>query len=125
MLNKLPPSTKFKGYDKKPGDSRVAYYSPKQNTIYIPNEYSSEEAAPTAAHEATHAYQCAKEGRPKSPQDKIEMEVEAKNVGLDVYGEMGKKGPPSYKKEAEFRAKDPDGYEKAVRFHYKKRYGVK
>ena len=58
--------------------------------------------------------------------DKIEMEVEAKNAGLDVYDQMGKPDTPyNYKAESKFRSSDPDAYNKAVRDQYKKYYGIK
>jgi hypothetical protein len=126
IIEKLPSSTKFKSYTRKPGDKRNAYYSPKDNTIYIPNDYNSREAAPTAAHEVVHADQVINKGRPKDSMDKIKMEVEAKNAGLNVYDQMGKPSLPyNYKSESEFRERDPEGYNEAVRKAYKKRYSIK
>lgn len=126
ILKNLPASTQFKSYVRPPGDNRNAYYSPKENTIYIPSDYTSVQAAPTAGHEAVHADQVVNHKRPKDPNDKIEMEVEAKNAGLDVYDQMGKPDTPyNYKAESKFRSSDPDGYNKAVRDQYKKHYGIR
>ncbi|HEX8336023.1 MAG TPA: hypothetical protein VF621_04795, partial [Pyrinomonadaceae bacterium] len=121
VLAKLPKDTKFKAYEKKAGDSKNAYYRPKENAIYIPGSYTSAEAAPTAGHEALHAYQSVTQGRPKGKSDLIEMEVEAKNLGLDIYGQMGKPSLPyNYKDEYAFRERDAKGYDAAVRKAYKK-----
>lgn len=67
-----------------------------------------------------------KEGRPKNKLDLIEMEVEAKNHGLNVYDQMGQPSLPyNYKSESDFRKRDKAGYEKRVRETYKKLYKVK
>lgn len=125
VLSKLPASTAFKAYTKKAGDSMNAYYKPGENAIYIPDSYTSIQAAPTAGHEALHAYQSVTQGRPKNGNDKIEMEVEAKNLGLDIYGQMGKPALPyNYKDEYAFRERDAKGYDAAVRKAYKKLYNV-
>jgi hypothetical protein len=125
VLSKLPSSTKFQAYAKKAGDNMNAYYQPGENTIYIPDCYTSIQAAPTAGHEALHAYQSVVQGRPKDGNDKIEMEVEAKNLGLNIYGQMGKPDLPyNYKDEYAFRERDAKGYETAVRNSYKKLYNV-
>jgi hypothetical protein len=125
ILKNLPASTKFEAYEKPPGDKTNAYYDPKTNTVYIPASYTSAEAAPTAGHESVHADQVVNHGRPKDNADLIEMEVEAKNAGLDVYDQMGKPALPyNYKSESDFRAKDQAAYDAAVRAHYKKQYGV-
>ena len=126
ILSKLPPDTEFKSYKKKPGESRNAYYSMKENAIYIPEEYTSVEAAPTAAHEAVHADQVVNGKRPKSNTDLVEMEVEAKNAGLQVYEDLGRPSVPyNYKDEADMRKKNPKAYDELVRKHYKKLYKVK
>lgn len=126
ILAKLPASTKFKSYKKKPGENRNAYYSPSENAIYVPSSYTSREAAPTAGHEAVHADQSVNQNRPTDDNDKIEMEVEAKNAGLDVYDQMGKPSTPyDYKSESEFRGRDSTGYNDAVKKTYKKLYNVK
>jgi len=125
VIKNFPPSTQFKGYSRKSGDTRNAYYVPKENTIYIPNEYTSLQAAPTAGHEAVHADQFVNHKRPKDKNDMIEMEVEAKNAGLDIYDQMKKPATPyDYARESEFRERNPEGYNKAVRATYRKLYGV-
>jgi hypothetical protein len=125
ILANLPSTTKFKAYVAKAGDTTNARYSPSENTIYIPSHYTSKEASPTAAHEAVHADQHMNQKRPKSKMDLVEMEVEAKNSGLDVYEEMGKPPVPySYADESEFRARDPEGYNEQVRRVYRKLYNI-
>jgi uncharacterized Zn-binding protein involved in type VI secretion len=124
ILQSLPKSTQFKAYKKSPGESRNAYYRP--DAIYIPDEYTSVEAAPTAAHEAVHADQVQNHKRPVDANDKIEMEVEAKNAGLDVYEQMNRPPTPyNYKAEADFRKSNQDAYNEAVRKLYRKNYNIK
>lgn len=126
ILKALPGDTKFVPYKRGPGDNRNAYYSPGENAIYIPEDYTSAEAAPTAAHEAVHADQCMNHGRPKSDLDKLEMEVEAKNAGLDVYEQLGKPTLPyNYEKERAIRAKDQKVYDNLIRDTYRKAYKIK
>ena len=87
---------------------------------------TSLEAAPTAAHEAVHADQVVNHNRPRDGNDKVDMEVEAKNAGLDVYEQMGKPAvPDGYGDESAFRGRDRAGYNEAVRNTYRKLYGVK
>ncbi len=125
VMKELPPDTKFAGFDKKPGASANASYDPETNTINIPNQYTSKEAAPTAAHEATHAHQSITQGRPDGQADLLNMEVEAKKTGLTVYEEMGRpKLPYNYEAEANFFKKDPVGYENKVREVYAKLYKI-
>jgi uncharacterized Zn-binding protein involved in type VI secretion len=126
VLDKLPPSTKFKSYKPKGGEKANAKYSPKEDAILIPEHYTSKQAAPTAAHEATHADQVVNRKLGKKKSEIIEMEVEAKNKGLDVYDEMGKPDTPyDYTSESKMRAKDQAKYDEAVREKYKKHYGIK
>jgi hypothetical protein len=115
----------FKSYERKAGETRNAFYRHSEKAIYIPSSYTSTEAAPTAGHEAVHADQRGNHGRPKDGNDRLEMEVEAKNAGLDVYEQMGRPALPyNYEKEADFRKKDPAAYDELVRSHYRKRYGI-
>jgi hypothetical protein len=119
ILANLPPDTKFMAYEKRPGDQENAYYDPNDKTIYIPASYTSAEAAPTAAHEAVHADQHINHGRPTDFADKIEMEVEAKNAGLDVYDQLGQPALPyNYKTESDARAADQAAYDAWVRQIY-------
>ena len=126
ILKNLPPDTKFKAYEKKAGEERNAFYRHSEKTIYIPSSYTSAEAAPTAGHEAVHADQRGNHGRPKNDADRLEMEVEAKNAGLDVYEQMGRPALPyDYQSEADMRKKDPKAYDDLVRETYRKHYGIK
>ncbi len=125
ILKNLPASTKFRAYTITVGDDRNAYYKPRENAIYVPSHYSSVEATPTASHEAIHADQYVNHGRPKDRNDLIEMEVEAKNKGLDVYEEMGRpRVPYGYEIESAARSRSRKAYENEVRELYKRHYGV-
>jgi len=90
--------------------------SARKRVILIPTSYSSVEAAPTVAHEATHAYQWSAHGEPRDLEALIERDVEARNAGLDVYEQMGRPALPyNYAREADERAKDPVAYDQSVR----------
>jgi hypothetical protein len=125
ILTNMPPGIDFKAFERKPGDERGGYFNRAERTIYIPSSFSSKEAAPAADHEAVHADQTLNQLRPRDELDRLEMEVEAKNAGLDVWEQMGRPERSYEQGEADWRKRDPKGYEDAVREHYKKHYGIK
>jgi len=123
ILSHLPAGVQFRPWVRQPADKALALYKRTERVILIPTSYSSVEAAPTVAHEATHAYQWSAHGEPRDLEALIERDVEARNAGLDVYEQMGRPALPyNYAREADERAKDPVAYDQSVREWYREVY---
>lgn len=121
IIEKRPPGVAIVCDPNRPEDSRGAY-NRKRNVIRLAPDLSSAAAAPIVAHELLHAHQQQVQGRPTSFEDLLDMEVEAKNAGLDTYEELGFPPTDGYEDEWEFRREDQQAYDHAVREMYREAY---
>ncbi len=123
VLQNVPPDVSFTSREMKGSNGA---YSGKTNTVYLPPGISSKDAAPIVAHELTHADQRQNHGRPADLNDHCLMEVEANNVGVNVFEEMGGAEAgvqtPGYARRSQIRKADPEKFNEATRSRYEDHY---
>jgi type VI secretion system secreted protein VgrG len=113
VVENMPPDVTVKPLMSNPPPH--CRYNPKTNTVYVAKGISSKEAAPLVAKALAHADQVQNRGRPYDAMDRLEMEVDAKNVELDVWAQTGRAPNPKMEKRYAARQKDPAAFDEAVR----------